>query len=227
MKITYYGHSCFLLQIEEYKILFDPFISYNELAKDKVDISSIDPDFMFISHGHMDHVADAESIAKRTDAKVISNFEVCGWLEKKGVGNLHAMNHGGAVKLPFGLVKYVNAVHSSSMPDGSYGGNPGGFIIQGDTETFYYAGDTALTMDMQLYGRYFDIDHAILPIGDNFTMGVDDAIVAAEFIKCKNIIGMHYNTFPQIKIDSEDAKARFESAGLSLTLMEIGQTQEL
>jgi L-ascorbate metabolism protein UlaG (beta-lactamase superfamily) len=134
------------------------------------------------------------------------------------------MNIGGKVKLDFGHVKCVTAQHSSSLPDGSYGGNPMGFVIESTQGNFYYAGDTALTYDMKLIGEYRSIDFAFLPIGDNFTMGVDNAIIATDFINCENIIGMHYDTFGYIKIDKEDAVSKFNRAGKQLRLMQIGET---
>ncbi|HKK39445.1 MAG TPA: metal-dependent hydrolase [Cryomorphaceae bacterium] len=226
MTITYYGHSCFEINHNGTRILFDPFISPNPLAED-VDVEKISPDFILITHGHFDHVADAVSIAKRTGAKVISNFEICQWLQGQGVENTHPMNHGGAVRQPFGRVKYVNAIHSSSLDDGTYMGNPGGFVLDFEDVCFYYAGDTALTYDMKLIAREFDVNWAFLPIGDNFTMGADDAILASEFVEVKNIIGMHYNTFPPITIDMEEAKDKFTHAGLNLRLMKIGESIEL
>lgn len=223
MNITYYGHSCFGVEIAGKHLLFDPFISPNELAKN-VDVDAVKADYILISHGHEDHIADSISIAKRTKAKVICSWEVNVWLGNKGVDNIHPMNTGGKVKLDFGNVKCVAAVHSSGLPDGSYGGNPMGFVVESKEGNFYYAGDTALTYDMKLIGEYRHIDFAFLPIGDNFTMGVDNAIIACEFINCSNIIGMHYDTFGYIKIDKEEAVRKFSSAGNHLTLMEIGST---
>jgi L-ascorbate metabolism protein UlaG (beta-lactamase superfamily) len=226
MKITFYGHACFGVEIAGKHLLFDPFVSPNELAKD-IDVDAIPADYILLSHGHVDHVADATRIGLRTGAKVISNFEVVSWFGAKGLENGHPMNHGGQWKFDFGTVKYVNAVHSSVLPDGTYGGNPGGFVISSDEGTFYYAGDTALTMDMQLIGRVFDLDFAILPIGDNFTMGVDDAIIAAEFIKCNKIVGMHYDTFGFIEVDKAAAKAKFTAAECELILLDIGSTKDI
>jgi L-ascorbate metabolism protein UlaG (beta-lactamase superfamily) len=227
MKVTYCGHSCFQLEVEGTKILFDPFITPNPKTKGKVDAGKVEADYILVSHGHQDHVADAVSIAKRTGATVVSNFEITSWFETKGITKVHPMNIGGSVNLPFGKVKYVTAIHSSVLPDGTYGGNPGGFVIDFGDLCIYYAGDTALTLDMQLLAQQFEINHAFLPIGDNFTMGVDDAITASEFVKCKSVIGMHYDTFPYIVIDKADAISKFESAGANLTLMEIGETIEL
>jgi L-ascorbate metabolism protein UlaG (beta-lactamase superfamily) len=223
MNITYYGHSCFGVEISGKHLLFDPFISPNELAK-KIDVNAVKADYILVSHGHEDHIADAVSIATRTGAKVIAAWEVVAWLEKKGVKNVHPMNTGGKVKLEFGNVKCVAAVHSSGLPDGTYGGNPMGFVVESSEGNFYYAGDTALTYDMKLIGNYRKIDFAFLPIGDNFTMGVDNAIIACDFISCGDIIGMHYDTFGYIKIDKQEAEKKFKGAGKNLTLMEIGST---
>ncbi len=227
MQISFYGHSCFQLNTSKSRVLFDPFISPNPLTKGKVSADDLDVDFMLISHGHEDHVADAVSIAKRTKCSVVSAFEIVSWMEGKGIENGHPMNLGGSVELPFGKVKYVTAIHSSVLPDGTYAGNPGGFVIEADGKTIYYAGDTALTLDMKLLAESFEIDWAILPIGDNFTMGIEDAIKAAQFCGAKKVIGMHYNTFPYIAIDTERAKREFSAAGIELRLMEIGETIEL
>lgn len=223
MNITYYGHSCFGIEINGKYLLFDPFITPNELAKD-IQPETIHADYILISHGHNDHIADAEAIAKRTGATVICNYEIYVWLNNKGVQNIHPMNIGGKVKLDFGHVKCVTAQHSSSLPDGSYGGNPMGFVIESTQGNFYYAGDTALTYDMKLIGEYRSIDFAFLPIGDNFTMGVDNAIIACDFIACNQIIGMHYDTFGYIKIDQREALTKFERAGKHLSLLNIGET---
>ncbi len=225
MELTYYGQSCFSVTIQGQKILFDPFISPNELAKD-IDVSSIEADYILVSHGHQDHVHDLVDIAKRTGAKVVTNFEIMNWLGSQGIDNVHPMNHGGKWDFDFGTVKYVNAIHSSMLPDGSNGGNPGGFVVKSNEGNFYFAGDTALTVDMQLIPRIAKLDFALLPIGDNFTMGVEDAIVASEFIDCQKIIGVHYDTFDLIKIDHEDAKRKFEEAGLELHLLDIGETRD-
>ncbi|MBK7184194.1 MAG: metal-dependent hydrolase [Bacteroidetes bacterium] len=225
MNITYYGHSCFGIEVNGKNIVFDPFITPNELAKN-IDATTVKADYILISHGHEDHIADAIAIAKRTGAKVVCNWEIHSWLNSKGITNTHPMNIGGKWKFDFGNVKCVAAVHSSSLPDGTYGGNPMGFIVEAAEGNFYYAGDTALTYDMKLIGDYRSINFAFLPIGDNFTMGVDNAIIAAEFIKCRKIIGMHYDTFGYIKVDKEQAIKKFENAGNSLTLFNIGETKE-
>lgn len=227
MKITYYGHSCFGVELNGKHLLFDPYITPNELAK-HIDINKIPADYILISHGHGDHVADVVSIAKRTGAKVVAAYEITEWAGRQGITNVHPMNTGGKREFDFGYVKCVVAVHSSSFPDGSYAGNPMGFIIESNAGNFYFAGDTALTYDMKLIGEYRSgLDFAMLPIGGNFTMGIDNAIIASEFIKCNRIIGMHYDTFGYIVIDHEEAKNKFSRAGLDLILMEIGQTMDL
>lgn len=223
MNITYYGHSCFGVEIKGKHILFDPFITPNELAKN-INANNVKADYILISHGHDDHIADAVSIAKRTGATVVCGWEIYLWLQKQGVENIQPMNTGGKKMFDFGSVKCVKAEHSSSLPDGSYGGNPMGFVIESTDKNFYYAGDTALTYDMKLIGEYRFVDFAFLPIGDHFTMGVDNAIIATEFINCPDVIGMHYDTFGFIKIDKEEAKYKFARQGKKLTLMEIGET---
>ncbi len=226
MKVTYYGHSCFGVGMNDANLLFDPFITPNELAKN-IDVSKIKADYILISHGHEDHIADAVSIAKRTKAKIISNWEIYAWLGKQGIENSHPMNHGG--KWDFGnfTVKCTNAVHSSSLPDGTYAGNPMGFIVESGKEKIYYSGDTALTYDMKLIGEYEKPQVAFLPVGDNFTMGIDDAVIAAKFIGCDKIIGMHFDTFGFIKINHEEATQKFSKAGKELMLMKIGETINL
>lgn len=225
MELTFYGHACFSVKTQGKTILFDPFISPNPKAA-HIDVTALAADYILLSHGHEDHVADAENIAKRTGAKLVSNFEIVSWYEKKGIENVHPMNHGGKWKFDFGTVKYTNAVHSSMLPDGSYGGNPGGFIVNTE-KSFYYSGDTALTMDMKLIGNSEKLDFAVLPIGDNFTMGIDDAVKAAEFINCNKIIGVHYDTFGYIEINKNEVIDKFKSRGKELILLEIGETIQL
>jgi L-ascorbate metabolism protein UlaG (beta-lactamase superfamily) len=223
MKLTYYGQSCFAVETGGKNLLFDPFISPNELAG-HINIANIRADYILLSHGHQDHTADAIQIAKQNDATIIGAFEVAMWMNKQGVEKYHPMNTGGKWTFDFGTVKCTNAIHSSNMPDGSYGANPMGFIVTTPEGTFYYSGDTALTMDMQLVPGWGKLDFAVLPIGDNFTMGYEDAIVAAEMIQCRNIIGVHYDTFGFIKIDHEKAKKAFADAGLRLHLIKIGES---
>ncbi|GAA3939199.1 metal-dependent hydrolase [Chitinophaga oryziterrae] len=226
MKFTFYGHSSFAVEIKGKKIVFDPFITHNELAK-SIDINKIEADYIFISHGHDDHIADLIVLARRTNATVVGSFEIITWLGKQGLEKVHPMNTGGKWAFDFGTVKCVVAHHSSGLPDGSYGGNPMGFLFTTAEGNFYFAGDTALTLDMQLIPRFAKLDFAVLPIGDNFTMGADDAIVAAEFIQCKRIIGVHYDTFGYIKIDKEKVTKQFAKAGLELLLPAIGSSIDL
>jgi L-ascorbate metabolism protein UlaG (beta-lactamase superfamily) len=227
MKFTYYGHSCFLIEIKGTKLLFDPFITGNELANKIVDVDSIAADFILVSHGHADHILDCVRIASRTGAKVICSWEIYEWLGKQHVSNVHPMNTGGKWNFGDFAVKCVVAQHSSGLPDGSYGGNPFGFIVYSEEGNFYYSGDTALTLDMQLIPHWAQLNFAILPIGDNFTMDVADALQCAGMIKCTNIIGVHYDTFGFIKIDHQKACKIFADAGCSLRLLDIGQTVQL
>ena len=223
MNLTFYGHSCFTVEVSGKKLLFDPFITGNELAKD-VDINKVEADYILISHGHQDHVLDLVSIAKRTGAKVICSWEIYMWLGKQGIENVHPMNTGGKWDFDFGTVKCVTAQHSSGLPDGTYGGNPMGFIISSKEKNFYYSGDTALTLDMQLISQWAVIDFSILPIGDNFTMGPADAVRAAHMINCHTVVGVHYDTFGFIKINHKDTNDLFTRNGIQLLLPQIGET---
>ena len=224
MKFTYYGQSAFELETGGKKLLFDPFITHNQLAK-HIDVNKLMPDYILLSHGHGDHVADLIPIQKQSGAKVICIAEIAGWLAKQGI-EAHGMNIGGGFNFDFGRVKMVNAIHSSTMPDGAPGGNPAGFVIYAEGKKIYFAGDTALTYDMKLLADE-KLDWAILPIGDNYTMGIDDAIKATDFFECKNAIGVHYDSFPVIKIDHEEARAKFTKAGINLQLPGIGESLEL
>ena len=225
MKTTFYGQSTFEIELGGKKLLFDPFITPNPAAKD-IDIHALKPDYILVSHGHGDHVADLIEIQKSSGAIIICIAEIANWLGKHGINNAHGMNIGGAFNFDFGRVKMVNAIHSSTMPDGTPGGNPAGFVIYAEGKAIYFAGDTALTYDMKLLADD-NIDWAYLPIGDNYTMGADDSIKASSFINCKNIIGMHYDTFPVIKIDKDEVQEKFTKAGLNLKLMEIGESISL
>jgi L-ascorbate metabolism protein UlaG (beta-lactamase superfamily) len=222
--IKYYGHSCFEVQISGKNILFDPFISPN--PKD-VDIKQINPDFILVSHGHGDHIADCVAIAEQSKAQVVSTFEITEWLSKQGLENLVPMNTGGSYDLGVAKIKLVRAEHSSSLPDGSYGGNPVGFLVESKEGNFYYAGDTALTLDMKLIPDWIKLDFSILPVGDHFTMGIEDAATAAQWVQSKKIIGMHFDTFPPIEINHDQAKQYFSDKQLELFLPTINQTLEL
>ena len=221
MKFTYYGQSAFQLETGGKTLLFDPFISQNPLAKD-IDINTLKPDYILVSHGHGDHVADMIGIQKNSGAKIICIAEIQDWLAKQGIDNAHGMNIGGGYNFDFGRVKMVNATHSSALPDGSNGGNPAGYVIYAEGKTIYFAGDTGLTYDMKLLEDE-NLDWAFLPIGDNYTMGVDDAIKASRFINCTNIIGIHYDTFPVISIDKEETVEKFIKAGINIKLPAISE----
>lgn len=226
MKLTFYGHACFGLEVAGYHLLFDPFISANELAKD-IDISTIPADFILLTHGHEDHVLDTEVIAKRTGAKIVSNFEIVTWFGAKGLEG-HPMNIGGAWTFPFGKVKMVSAVHSSTMPDGAHGGVPSGFVVETPEGNFYHAGDTALTFDMKIIPiTSAALDFAILPIGDNFTMGIEDASIAADWVETTKVVACHFDTFGYITIDKDEAKEAFAKRGIELTILAIGQTIDI
>jgi len=225
MKMTYYGHACFAVQIKNRTLLFDPFITPNALAKN-IDVNKVPADYILITHGHDDHIADVMSIAKRTGAQVIAPFEVSEWFAKKGAPKTHSVNPGGAVKLDVCRAKLVTAVHSSSLPDGTYGGSPGGFVIESDEGNFYYSGDTALTLDMKLIGESTKLKWAALCVGDNFTMGAEDAVKAADFVNCNEVLGVHFDTFPPIKIDHKAAIETFAKKGKKLHLLKPGDTHD-
>src|ERR1700730_9700427 len=207
MKITYYGHSCFAAEFNGKHLLFDPFITQNPLTK-AVDVKKIKADYIFVSHGHYDHIFDTAAIADQTGATVISNFELTSWLGENGVKNAQPLNPGGTYSSSFGRVKCVNAIHSSSMPDGSYGGSAGGFVVESADANFYYSGDTALTLDMKLISETTKLKFAVLCVGGNLTMDIDDAIRAAGLVTCKEAMGVHYDPFPPIKIDHAAVKEK-------------------
>ncbi len=225
MKFTYYGHATFAVEAGGKKLLFDPFIRPNELAK-YIDIEQIEAAYILLSHGHGDHVADAVEIAKRTGATIIAMAEVAKWAGAQGVEKTHGMNYG-SFNFDFGRVSMVPAWHSSGLPDGSYGGNPAGFVISTKEGNFYYAGDTCLMLDMQLVPHYAKLDFAVLPIGGNYTMDAVDAVKAADFIQCNKVIGVHFDTFPPIKINKEEAMKTFSDAGKELILIGIGETVDV
>jgi L-ascorbate metabolism protein UlaG (beta-lactamase superfamily) len=227
MELRYYGHSCFSVAIKGKQLLFDPFISGNELAKNIIDIDSIKADYILLSHGHADHIADCLEIAGKTGAKLVCNWELHEWLNRQGISNTHPMNIGGKWNFPEFGVKCTVAQHSSSLPDGSYGGNPMGFVITSEAGNFYYSGDTGLTMDMQLIPRWATLNFAVLPIGDNFTMDTEDAIACARMINCETVVAVHFDTFGFIKIDRQKTSSLMAQAGINLQLLNIGETRLL
>ncbi|MGP8217251.1 MAG: metal-dependent hydrolase [Bacteroidia bacterium] len=227
MKVTYYGHSSFGIEVAGKRLVTDPFISPNPLAS-AIKLDSIKADYILVSHAHFDHLADVPYLMERTEATLVSNFEIYEHFENRGIKAIRPMNPGGSFITKEGItIKAVNAIHSSSFEDGSYGGVAMGFVVSSKEGSFYFAGDTALTYEMKLIGDTATLNFAMLPIGDNFTMGADDAIKAAEFIKCKNIVGMHYDTFDIIRINKEEVMKKFEKAGKKLTLFTIGETKEI
>lgn len=220
MQLHYLGHNTLVIKTASHSIVIDPFITGNPLIDDKSILEKIEADFILLTHAHQDHVLDAEALAKRTGATIVSNYEIAMHYGAKDIP-VHPMNHGGHWNLPFGRVKYVAAVHTSGFADGTYGGEPGGFVIEADGKTVYIAGDTALTMDMKLIPLEYKLDLAVLPIGDNFTMGYQDAVHASDFVECDRVLGVHYDTFGYIEIDHAAAKEAFSKAGKELILLPI------
>lgn len=225
MQVTFYGHSCFSVVINGKTILFDPFITPNEKAS-HIDVESINPHYILISHGHEDHIADCISIAERSGATVVANYEIGNWMTKNGVTNVHSMAPGGTFEFDFGKVIMTGALHSSSFPDGSYAGVANGFVLKSGEKCFYYAGDTGLFYDMKMYGEIYDLDFAFLPIGDNYTMGYKAAALAADYLNVDTVIGMHYDTWEVLAINHDKAKGEFEACGKELILMDIGSKRD-
>lgn len=227
MKATYYGHSSVAIHGNGMDLLFDPFITPNEKAKD-IDINQLKPKYIFLSHCHGDHVADMKAIQQNSGAEVVCIVETGAWVEKQGISanKVKAMNFGGTLKTSFGSAKLVYALHTNSTPEGDYAGAPAGYVLNIGDKKVYFAGDTALTVEMQLLADE-KLDWAFLPIGGFYTMDVQDAIKAAKMINCKNIIGIHYNTFPPITINTEEAINKFADAGIRLHLLKIGESIEL
>lgn len=226
MKATYYGHSCFLLETAGKRILFDPFITPNPAAA-HIRLEDIRPDYILVSHGHEDHVADLIELAKMSNALVVCSWEIYAWLGRNGISHAHPMNAGGTWTFDFGKVRMVQAAHSSSLPDGSYGGIATGFLLFSEGKTVYYSGDTDLFGDMKVIGERFSPGISFLPIGDNFTMGAADAALAANWLQCNTVVAMHFDTFPYIKIDHAEAKAAFDARNVTVHLPEIGQILHL
>lgn len=217
--ITWHGHGTFSMTIGGTAVVVDPFFAGNNPAA-KTRADAINADFILQTHGHGDHIADTVPLAKRTGAMVVANFEISNWIAAKGHDKTHAMNTGGGYNFPFGRVKMTPALHSSGLPDGAYGGDPGGFVITAEGKHIYFAGDTALFSDMALIGK-IGLDVAVLPIGDNFTMGPGDALEALKLLKPKVVIPGHYNTWPLIAVDAH-AWAKLVSAETAVTPVILG-----
>ena len=225
IKITWYSHACFLIETDQARLLTDPFLTDNPLAAGAAD--EVQTDYILVSHGHGDHVGDSVPIAKRTGAMVISNFEIQNWIAAQGVDNVHPQHIGGGFDYPWGRVKLTIAQHGSALPDGYYGGNPCGFLFYIDGKKIYHACDTGLFYDMKLIGEE-GIDLAILPIGDNFTMGPDDALRAVKLIEPKQVVPIHYDTFEVIKQDPQVWALQVEKeTAAKVTVMSPGDSLEL
>ena len=220
-KITYLGHSAFYVETEKGKIIIDPFLSGNPKAKK--DPKDVKVDYVLLTHGHGDHLGDSIDIAKSNNATIIAPNELAIYCSNKGA-QVHPMHIGGAHEFPFGKVKLTIAHHGSAAPDGTYTGNPCGFLITTEGKTLYHPGDTGLFYDMKLIGEMNEIDLAVLPIGDNFTMGIDDAVTATEFLQPKMVIPMHYQTFDVINVDPKEFISKVEAKGFSGKILPIGDS---
>ena len=229
MKLTFLGHSCFLVETSSHTLIIDPFLNGNPSAKVKPE--DIKCDFVLVTHGHFDHLGDAAEIAKENDATIISSYEVADWLSRQNGAKAHGMGVGGGFDFPFGRVKLTIAFHSGGYPpaEGSmdgfvYLGAPAGLLIQADGKTIYHAGDTALTLEMQLLGQRNKIDVAMLPIGDNFTMGPEDAVTAAEFLKAGLVLPIHYNTWGLINQDPGKFVSMLAAKGIKGEAPSVGES---
>jgi L-ascorbate metabolism protein UlaG (beta-lactamase superfamily) len=226
MRLTYYGHSCFLVETAKARVIIDPYLNENPAAPIKA--ADVQCDYILLSHGHDDHTADALDIAQHCGATIVANFEIAEYFAAKGA-KTHGMNPGGGFNFPFGRVKLTLAHHTSSLEAGLhpiYLGVPCGLLVHADDRTLYHAGDTALFLDMQLIGRG-GIDAALLPIGDNFTMGPEDAVMALDFLKPKIAVPMHYNTWPIIAQDGAGFAARAAQSGHRVRVLTPGQTMDV
>jgi L-ascorbate metabolism protein UlaG (beta-lactamase superfamily) len=230
MELTYYGHSCFLAVSGSVRVVVDPFISPNPLAED-VSLSNVRPTHILVTHGHEDHIADVEALMVASGAELIAPYEVANWFGEKGMTPIRPVNPGAELHLGSQgdsmRVRVVGAVHSSTLPDGSPGGVACGFVLEGGGQRAYHAGDTDLSLEMELIGRHWTPDVALLPIGGTFTMGYKDVPVAMDMLRCKRVVGMHYNTFPPIEIDEESALRTAKEAGGELHLMPVGAVLQI
>jgi L-ascorbate metabolism protein UlaG (beta-lactamase superfamily) len=224
VKLTYHGHSCFEIKSGKYNLIIDPFLKGNKNSDIKPE--DVKVDYIVLSHAHGDHIGEAFEIAKRGDATIIAVNELANYAADKGC-KTHNMHIGGSYQFPFGRLKFTIAHHGSSTPDGRYMGEPAGIILSLDDKCIYHAGDTGLFWDMKLIGEMNAIDAAIVPIGDNFTMGIDDAVKAIEFLNPKIAIPMHYNTFGVIEVDPREFKRKVESIGKKCVVLPFGESIEI
>ncbi|TAK58083.1 MAG: metal-dependent hydrolase [Bacteroidetes bacterium] len=221
MKLTYFGHSAFLLENSPHSILIDPFLDGNPVSPKKS--SEVNANFIIVTHGHGDHLGDSISISKRCHATIIAVNELADYVASQGA-TAHNMHIGGSHLFPFGKIKFTIAHHGSVAPDGTYTGNPSGALITTGGKTIYHTGDTGLFYDMKLIGEMNPVDVMLLPIGDNYTMGIDDAVKAVELTNPKFVIPMHYNTFPVISADPALFIKKIEAKGFKGAILKPGET---
>lgn len=223
-KLTFLSHSAWMIEEGHHTILIDPFLEGNPLAKHKP--ADLKADFVIVTHAHGDHLGDAIPIVKASGGTIITNFEIANYCTAQGV-NAHPMHIGGAHDFPFGKVKLTPAWHGSSFPDGSYGGTPAGCLITTGGKTIYHTGDTGLFLDMQLIGEMNPVDVMLVNIGDNFTMGINDAVRAVEMVKPELTMPMHYKTFDVIDVNPEEFKKKLKAKGFDVEVLDIGETYEV
>lgn len=228
MTLTYFGHSAFQLETDDRTLLFDPFLSGNPHAEGVVSADDLEPDVLLLTHAHGDHWGDTPDILKRTGALLISNYEITTYAQNEhGHENVHPMNTGGGHDFDWGRVVQTYARHSSSFPDGTYGGNPNGFILQVGGRTIYNTGDTCRFAEMEWIGEEYDIDLCLMPVGDDFTMGPAEAVKCARMLKPKLTVPLHWGTFPLLTGDPHDFAARMAEAGFEARVLEAGETLTL
>ncbi len=222
VELRWLGHATWHIRTAEYRLILDPFLDENPLSPVRAD--EVEAHFVLVTHGHYDHLADAEKIARRTGATIVAVYEICSWLENKGISAVHPMNIGGSYPFPFGRVKMVPAWHSSMLPDGTYGGQAAGFVVFFPEGNVYFSGDTAFFGDMKFIGD-LDLALAVLPIGDNFTMGPEDALAAVKLLRPRKVAPMHLNTWPVIEQDPHRWAQRVEKeCGCRAVVLQPGET---